>query len=362
MIGERLRAARRLAGLTQQQLGVAVGVTSMAVSKYERGQVIPDGLRLAQLAEALDIEVGSLLQTEEAVSVSPASFRWHPMKRRSKREEEAIEARARQWLGRYLLLEQLVGERDETPLLEGIREHGGASSDPEDSAAALREYWNLGQDPIESVVNVLEDNGVRVLAVDWAGSANAVSFEVDGAEPAMLVSRYLPDSGKRSPGDRERFSLAHELGHFISDASLERKQAESFSDRFAAAFIVPREAALRELGQERTEISVSELGFLKEKYGLSMQAWLRRARELGILSPSHARAMLVQAKANGWEQEEPVEVRFEEPRRMLRLALRAWAEGLVTESRASELSGCPRDDLRSMRSHVKEDVGVGVCA
>jgi transcriptional regulator with XRE-family HTH domain/Zn-dependent peptidase ImmA (M78 family) len=362
MIGERVKAARRLAGLSQQQLGEAIGVTNMAISKYERGQVVPDGVRLAQLAEALDTEVGVLLRTDATVRLSPASFRWHPMKRRSKREEQAVEARARLWLERYLVLEELLNQRDETPLLEALREHVGVGSDPENAAAAVRKYWNLGRDPIESMVDVLEDNGVKVLAVDRAGSANASSFEVSGTQPAVLVGRLLPDSERCCPGDRERFSLAHELGHFIADASLEPKARESFSDRFAAAFIVPKEAAVRELGRQRSAVPVSELGFLKEKYGLSMQAWIRRAKELGILSPSNAKAMLAQAKASGWEQEEPVEVRFEEPRRMLRLALRAWAEGLITESRASELSGCSREDLRVMRSHVRETVGVGACA
>lgn len=42
--GEQIAAARRAKGLTQKQLADALGVTDKAVSKWERGEVQPEGL------------------------------------------------------------------------------------------------------------------------------------------------------------------------------------------------------------------------------------------------------------------------------------------------------------------------------
>jgi predicted HTH domain antitoxin len=47
---------------------------------------------------------------------------------------------------------------------------------------------------------------------------------------------------------------------------------------------------------------------------------------------------------------------------MMRLALRAWAEGIVSESRAAELSGCPREHFRRMRSDAWGAVDARACA
>jgi Zn-dependent peptidase ImmA (M78 family)/transcriptional regulator with XRE-family HTH domain len=361
MIAERLKAARLVAGLTQAELAHRLGVTNVAVSKYERGLVVPDGERLVQLSEALGVSVAQLLRQQAELRVSTASFRWHPLQRRSRRVAEEVEAKVCEWLERYVALEQLLGERPSVGVGD-LRAAIAHTHDPEEAAVRLRGHWRLGGDAIESMVDVLEDNGIKVLALPEAGSMNACSYEFNEGQLAIAVSRSLPENGADCPGDRERFSLAHELGHFLLDNDADQKVREATAHRFAAAFLVPAEAAYRELGEARTEIAVSELSLLKRKYGLSMQAWIRRSRELGILSPTAAKTALAAAKGAGWEEKEPMEVAFEEPQRMLRLALRAWAEGIVSESRAAELSACPRERFRWMRSNAWEAVDAGACA
>ncbi len=58
---ERSAAARRAAGLTQEQLGERVGVTRQAVSKWEAGTAMPDALTAAKLCEALNVSADFLL-------------------------------------------------------------------------------------------------------------------------------------------------------------------------------------------------------------------------------------------------------------------------------------------------------------
>ena len=365
MIGERLKAARRAAGLTQAEVGRLIGVTNVAVSKYERDLVTPDGGRLVQLSEAFVVPVAQLLRPQVGLSLSVPSYRWHPQKRRSRWAVEVVEARVRDWLERYVVLEQLVGEQPPTTV-DGLRAAVDLTRDPEEAAERLRAHLQIGTGAIESMVEVLEDHGVKVLVLPEAGPMNACSYEFNEGQPAIVVSRTLPDSGADCPGDRERFSLAHELGHFILDyyldSDLDEKAREAAAHRFADAFLVPAEAARRELGESRSDVAVSEFALLKRKYGLSIQAWVRRSKELGILPPAAAKVYLAAAKSAGWEAKEPADVPFEEPQRMLRLALRAWAEGIVSESRAAELSGCPREHFRRMRSDVGEAVDARACA
>ena len=63
MIGERIAASRRKAGLSQQKLAIRLGIHVGTISYYERGAwPVPPG-RLAQIAEALDDP--SLLQAND---------------------------------------------------------------------------------------------------------------------------------------------------------------------------------------------------------------------------------------------------------------------------------------------------------
>jgi Zn-dependent peptidase ImmA (M78 family) len=333
----------------------------MAISKYERDLLTPDGERLVKLSDALGVAVTELLRPSSDLALQPLSCRWHPLKRRSVRAAAAAQARVAEWLERYSTLEELLGDTIHASV-EDLRAAVGDPADPELAALDLRHYWHIGDDAIESVVDVLEDHGIRVLAVPDAAPMNACCYVFNDDRPAIAVSRTLADNESPCPGDRQRFSLAHELGHLVLDPNGPANENEAIADRFAAAFLVPAASALRELGGSRTEIAVAELGLLKRKYGLSMQAWLRRAAELRILSPNAAKAGLSEARAAGWERLEPVEIPFEEPQRLRRLALRAWAEGIVTESRAVELSGCPRHLFRSMRIDASSAIDARACA
>jgi len=56
-LGRRLRRRRRLLGLTQQQLALAVGIRFQQIQKYECGANRISAARLWQLAEALETPV-----------------------------------------------------------------------------------------------------------------------------------------------------------------------------------------------------------------------------------------------------------------------------------------------------------------
>jgi len=141
--------------------------------------------------------------------------------------------------------------------------------------------------------------------------------------------------------DRKRFSLAHELGHLAMECEgVTEKEEEDLAHRFAGAFLVPHAVVIRELGDRRRSLSFHELALLKEKHGLSMQAWIHRARDLGVIDEGHYKSLFRQFSAKGWRKDEPVRlVRSEKPTRLQLMTLRALAEGIVTPEKAEAL--CP---------------------
>jgi len=60
-LSERLKIARKRAGLTQVRLAEKLGITYPTVNRYERGHRIPDADLLARIAEILDCDPGWLL-------------------------------------------------------------------------------------------------------------------------------------------------------------------------------------------------------------------------------------------------------------------------------------------------------------
>ena len=65
VIGERIKAARKVKGLSQEDLGDLLGVSFQAVSSWETGKFIPDSDHLAALAKALDLSLDALFVDEE---------------------------------------------------------------------------------------------------------------------------------------------------------------------------------------------------------------------------------------------------------------------------------------------------------
>lgn len=61
-VGSRVRMQRMLAGISQERLGVALGVTFQQVQKYEKGTNRISASRLQQIADLLKVEVGFFFQ------------------------------------------------------------------------------------------------------------------------------------------------------------------------------------------------------------------------------------------------------------------------------------------------------------
>ena len=82
--------------------------------------------------------------------------------------------------------------------------------------------------------------------------------------------------------ERQRFTLAHELGHLVMDIPAGMPE-EKICDRFASALLVPENALVREVGRRRLDFGFGELVEIKKVFGVSAAALVVRMRDLGII-------------------------------------------------------------------------------
>lgn len=68
-VGRVVAARRQIAGLTQAQVADRLGVGQEAISRLERGAVMPTLVRLAQLADILSVPIAALLDESSPLTV-----------------------------------------------------------------------------------------------------------------------------------------------------------------------------------------------------------------------------------------------------------------------------------------------------
>lgn len=66
-IGSRVKLARKISGLSQQQLGDVAGITFQQIQKYERGQNRISASRLVEIAKALNKPVAYFYGDDNSV-------------------------------------------------------------------------------------------------------------------------------------------------------------------------------------------------------------------------------------------------------------------------------------------------------
>lgn len=336
MMGERLKMARGMAGLTMRELAERAGISHQAVGKYEKGAAMPSSQVLIRLAKALDVRVEFLLRPE-TVKLSDVKFR--KKKTVARREIGAIEAHVRDRLERYLIAERLCSEKERLrPGKYGLE----SAEDAEEKAKQWRRDWKLGWDPIENLVETAEAHGIKVVLVDAPKGFDGLAVHVEGKIPCLVVNQNLSEC-------RFRLTFAHEMGHIVAEGVHDwpGPEQERAVFRLGAAFLVPDEAVYRELGRKRRSLDWAELLTLKEVYGLSMQAWIMRAWQLGVISDPVKERMFRSMSQHGWRKIEPGDrPTRERSYRFARLLLRAVTEDCVSEERAAEIYGESLDMFR----------------
>lgn len=286
----RLKLAREIAGLSKRALAEELSLSPSTITGYEDGTISALD-NLPRIAVALGMPGLESFFMEPDLPDVP---------------ESAISFRARRSLlkstrGRAIALSQLAAFVI-TPFLEErfvLPEPDipdGLPPTPEAAATALRNYWGLGKGPISNVVHLLEAKGALVyfLLAD-SRSVDAFNYTI-ASRPFVFLNTF------KTAGERGRFDAAHELGHLVlhrdvDHSRMDSKAIEDEANDFASAFLMPSEQFRLECPRGQ---SLEAFLRLKPRWGVSAQAMIRRARDLGLLSQWHYESMFRHMSSLGW--------------------------------------------------------------
>ena len=341
MLGQRIHQSRLAAGLTLEALGQQLGVTKAAIQKYEKGTVTPDSAKLLKIAKTCGVRTEYFFR-KDSVELTHAEFR--KTRAFGVKRAEAVQIRVAEQVEKRIALQNAFPESPiaQFAVPEAIPGQVGDLEDLEAIAEEARRAWSLGLNPIGDLTDTLETLGLLVLMVeeDHPGFSGmtAIATAADSQRyPVVAVSSTWP-------GDRQRFTLAHELGHVLLAGRLaDKMDEEKACDRFAGAFLAPRVAVMHELGEDRKRLEPRELYHLKHEYGLSMKGWAIRALQCGVIPDAYFESLVKRFSVNRWHRGEPGDpLPTETPQQFEQLVYRALAEQLLSEAKAAELLGIPR--------------------
>ena len=335
MFSERLKLARKRSGLSLRDLSSNMNgmVSAQAIGKYERGEMMPSSSVAIALSNALDVTTTYLL-SPTVVSLESVEFK--KLASTKVRERAMVEAAVLDHVDRYLQVEELLGIASSIwEIPDGASYPAETVADGELIAARVRATWNLGGGPIPSMTELLEEHGIKVLKLDFPSTVDGLTCFVhrtdDTAVPVIVCS-----TGKSI--ERQRFTLAHELGHLIMNIPAGMPE-EKICDRFASALLVPEDELVREVGHRRLDFGFGELVEIKKMFGVSAAALVVRMRDLGIIGEATV-TRIFRGIGRSWRTQEPCPLaQPESPKRFRRLCLRALAEDVISKSKAAELLG-----------------------
>lgn len=364
-LGRRIARARERRGLTQAQLAEALGLSQSAISRIESGVRAVDSLELARIAAVLGVSVLELLE-ERPLPEELLAFAGRLQAARAPGAVDRARQRVVELLELHRLLSDLGGPPEQGPEIPRIplSRRGLAIDQGAELARRARKRLGLGDEPLPDLLELLEEHlGVDVALEPLPDGVEGLCIRLEDFSLALVRSQ--PVAG------RERFTLAHELGHLLAgDAAPLHLDEQLFgqgleemrANAFAAHFLMPQAGLERRIrGRPVDGQVVCELQYA---FGVSLEALLWHLRNLHLidertraaLQASGPKALALRyGYLTDWEASYRVTPLRRPPARLLRRAMYAYVRGLIGVEVLANLLDKDADDLR----RDLEDAGIG---
>ena len=351
-LGRRLQEARKARGLTQQDAADALSVARTTVTALEKGERRMRPGELIQLARLFGRPVSEFVGPKEPIADFAVQFR------RSAGGEEGADPETtaaveefRRLCEDYLYLENLNGAplRRNYPaqyLTDGTSPESAAA----DIASAERNRLGLGDGPLLRLRDTLEsDVGLRVFVIDLPSRVAGLFSYTEELGGCVAVNA-------RHPAERQRWSMSHEYGHFLTNrfqseisllVSHRRVPAtERFADAFARCLLMPAPGLQRRFNELSRavggKVTAAEVCRVAHQYVVSVEAMMLRLEELRVLS----QGTWDRLRDRGFKVREAQDILGLTPHpsgdqllplRYQYLAARAYEEGKLTEGQLARL-------------------------
>lgn len=332
--GSRVRQARELRGLKQGELATALGISPSRLTQIETSDgLVPMGEAAVATLSAQLLFPPEFFTTPIPEELGDGSMRFRARKSMTKKELAGIRRQAElsHELAHYLTA-HVDTPASRIPALP-------ATADIEEAAQETRAALSIAPDVvIPRLWSVLERAGVFVYAIETSEDSRLDAFST---WTGTNLERPVIATGTNQSWDRMRLTGAHELGHLVLHRSATDDptlgiDVERDANRFAGAFLFPRDAVLEEMPRP---VTLSRLAPLKLRWGMSLGALIERAKEVGVIDAVRASSLHRQIAARGWRTQEPgVDARpIERPRALRKMAELVYGNPMDTRKIADHL-------------------------
>lgn len=314
----RLRQARALKRMTLADVGVRADLTRQSLSQYENGDRTPPPETLAKLAQILDVPLEFLLRPIGSTESSSRSIVHYRSLRRTRqlileqqRASAVLDLCAAMFDSFQEYIDYLPSRVPQVDHNVDVLSLDG--EEIEQIANRTRKELGLGLGPISDVTLMVENLSVVVVNYPLPEGMDGLSAYY-GERPFIVVSSEAPYA-------RSRMNVAHEFGHLVLHGAVGDgvemdfetfKLVESQAWRFAGALLLPADSFLKDV----YSTSLDALLLLKEKWGVSVAAIIRRLDTLGILDREQVKYLNIQLRQRQWSKAEPGD---DKPRERARL-------------------------------------------
>lgn len=317
-IGERVRTLRLAANVSQSELVQALTgrdePSNKVVSQIENGRHPVDNDLLTALASALRCSPEYLTRPpHDVVSTRPWLRAYADANARDVDSVMADDLIVHEAIS-TLRLKQIP---DQVPLFDGDLNDGDAIESFAEEVRAAADIAPGGV--VGNAMRAADRLGCVVLPLtSELGRHLGMSHRIDGT-PFLRVSRP-GDEETGVPGDRQRFTVVHEIGHLglhshipPPDAAADAQRIERQAHRFASAFLAPAQPLLEDWQRLGGRVTLSTLCELKTTWGIAIKALVVRFQQLSIVDADQATSLYKQISKRGWNKQEPVPTSHEKP-------------------------------------------------
>ena len=309
--------AREARGLTQIELAEKIGVSNTSVSKMEKGEINVSEEAISLIAAATNFPL-SFFEQENEVLPGQLAYR----KRESVAQKLLTPIHAKVNILKFniqYLIQELKIENPVLPVCE-ITD----TNSPAVIAQKVRKAWKINQPVIENITYLFEEKGIAVANFDFGTErVDSRCIITDTEYPVIILNKTLL-------GDKQRFSLAYQLGHLIMHTFYNVDWGRDITHEanlFASEFLMPEKDIRKEF---ENGVSFPLLGELKKKWKVSMISLLYRADDLGYITANQKKYLLQQFNEQKMRRREPKEldVTIENP-----AMVRKWIYQLKTKKK-----------------------------
>lgn len=337
---QRLINARKIRQVSQRELCKLLNnsISTNAIAKYETGKMIPSSQNLIAIAKVLDFELDYFFKPF-TIEIDFNSFEFRKRSSLSSKEENSIKEQIALLIEKYVEIENITNEYKKFRL-EYKNILLTNDNDARAIAAKFREDLNLGIDCISTAIEILESNGIKVIEINAGDKFDGSCVKISDI-PIIVLNKNMIS-------ERRRLTLFHELAHLI--LSFEANvDIERLCNVFANEILLPSAVLKSILGERRKNISWKELKYIQECYGISVDAIILKAKQIGIISEQTHKFLCIELNRNK-ELRERVRASIypkEEAYRFERLVYKALSDNLISLSKASSFLNCSIDEINA---------------